>query len=43
MPLRIHIAFNTNVIEEICFRQAYTVANFQNRGSKAVNLKLKVF
>jgi hypothetical protein len=43
MPLRIHIAFSSSVIEEICLRQAYTVANFQNRGSKAVILKFKVF
>jgi len=43
MPLRIHIAVSSNVIEEMCFRQASTIANFQNRGSKAVNIKLKVF
>jgi len=43
MPLRIHIAISSNVVEEIRFRQAYTVANFWHRGSKAVNIKLKVF
>jgi hypothetical protein len=43
MPLRIHIAVSSNVIEEMCFRQAYTVPDIWNRGSKAVNIKLNVF